>query len=177
MRASKLSEIATLTVGFVGTMAQHYKENGIPFLRSLNIKPFYIDNSDIKYISDDFNRELGKSELHENDIVIVRTGIPGTCCVVPKEYDGCNCADLVIVHPDMEKVNPYYLAAYINIWGQKQILDNKVGAIQQHFNVHTAENMLVYLPEKTIQAKERAKNTCLVLPRYKANSFPFRRTS
>lgn len=151
MKRTKLSDIASLTVGFVGTMAQHYVDSGIPFLRSLNIKPFYIDNTDLKYISASFSEELSKSILHENDIVIVRTGIPGTCCVVPKEYDGCNCADVVIVHPDFSKVNPYYLAAYINIWGQKQILNNKVGAIQQHFNVHTAEDMLVFLPDKETQ--------------------------
>ena len=151
MKRTKLSDIASLTVGFVGTMTQHYVDSGIPFLRSLNIKPFYIDNTDLKYISASFSEELSKSILNENDIVIVRTGIPGTCCVVPKEYDGCNCADVVIVHPDFSKVNPYYLAAYINIWGQKQILNNKVGAIQQHFNVHTAEEMLVFLPDKETQ--------------------------
>lgn len=151
MKRTKLSDIASLTVGFVGTMAQHYVDSGIPFLRSLNIKPFYIDNTDLKYISASFSEELSKSILHEKDIVIVRTGIPGTCCVVPKEYDGCNCADVVIVHPDFSKVNPYYLAAYINVWGQKQILNKKVGAIQQHFNVHTAEEMLVFLPDKETQ--------------------------
>ena len=151
MKRIKLSEIANLTVGFVGTMAKHYVESGVPFLRSLNIKPFFIDDSDLKYISHTFANELSKSELHENDVIIVRTGIPGTCCVVSKEYDGCNCADVVIVHPDLSMVNPHYLAAYINVWGQKQILDNKVGAIQQHFNVHTAEEMIVYLPEKSIQ--------------------------
>lgn len=151
MKRTKLSDIASLTVGFVGTMTQHYVDSGIPFLRSLNIKPFYIDNTDLKYISASFSEELSKSILNENDIVIVRTGIPGTCCVVPKEYDGCNCADVVIVHPYFSKVNPYYLAAYINIWGQKQILNNKVGAIQQHFNVHTAEEMLVFLPDKETQ--------------------------
>ena len=151
MKRTKLSDIASLTVGFVGTMTQHYVDSGIPFLRSLNIKLFYIDNTDLKYISASFSEELSKSILNENDIVIVRTGIPGTCCVVPKEYDGCNCADVVIVHPDFSKVNPYYLAAYINIWGQKQILNNKVGAIQQHFNVHTAEEMLVFLPDKETQ--------------------------
>ncbi len=151
MKTVKLSEIASLTVGFVGTMAQHYTTEGIPFFRSLNIKPYRIDNSDMKYITPEFSHTLSKSELHTNDVVIVRTGIPGTCCVVPKEYDGSNCSDVVIVHPDMDAVNPHYLAAYINEWGQKQVSNNKVGAIQKHFNVHTAENMIVFLPDKRTQ--------------------------
>jgi len=149
----KLGDIATLTVGYVGNMAQEYTETGVPFLRSLNIKPFHISKSDIRYISEEFNMKIKKSILRENDVVIVRTGIPGTCCVVPKEYDGCNCSDIVIVHPDKTKVNPDYLAAYINVWGQKQINNNKVGAIQQHFNVRTAEDMLIALPPLKEQKK------------------------
>ena len=33
-----LSDVANLTVGFVGTMAQHYVDNGVTFLRSTNIE-------------------------------------------------------------------------------------------------------------------------------------------
>lgn len=50
----KLSSIAELTVGFVGTMAKHYEDEGIPFLRSLNIKPFKIISDDMKYVSAEF---------------------------------------------------------------------------------------------------------------------------
>lgn len=149
----KLSSIAELTVGFVGTMAKHYEDEGIPFLRSLNIKPFKIISDDMKYVSAEFSNSLSKSILHKGDVVIVRTGIPSTCCVVPAEYDGCNCSDVVIVHPNTELVNPHYLAAYINFWGQRQIQNNKVGAIQQHFNVHSAEEMLIFLPDITEQEK------------------------
>ena len=149
----KLKSIAELTVGFVGTMAKHYENDGIPFLRSLNIKPFKIVNDDMKFISQEFCEKISKSILHEGDVVIVRTGLPGTCCVVPAEYDGCNCSDVVIVHPNTELVNAHYLTAFINIWGQRQIHNNKVGAIQQHFNVRSAEEMLIYLPEKEEQEK------------------------
>ncbi len=149
----KMCEIADLTVGFVGTMASHYENQGVPFLRSLNVKPFFISDNDIKYISEEFNETLKKSQLRKNDIIIVRTGLPGTCTVIPSEYDGCNCADVVIVHPNTEMVDPFYLAAYINYWGQKQILDNKVGSIQKHFNVHSAEEMLIALPTLDEQKK------------------------
>ena len=134
-------------------MTKHYEDEGIPFLRSLNIKPFKIISDDMKYVSAEFSNSLSKSILHKGDVVIVRTGIPGTCCVVPAEYDGCNCSDVVIVHPNTELVNPHYLAAYINFWGQRQIQNNKVGAIQQHFNVHSAEEMLIFLPDITEQEK------------------------
>lgn len=149
----KLSEIAELTVGFVGTMAEQYTDKGIPFLRSLNVKPYYIDDTDIKYISTCFCSKISKSILHTDDIIIVRTGVPGTCCVVPEKYSGCNCSDVVIVRPNKEKVEPHFLAAYINIWGQKQIHNNRVGAVQKHFNVHSAEELLISLPDINTQRK------------------------
>lgn len=152
-RRVMLADIAELTVGFVGNMAKQYTDEGVKFLRSLNIKPFRIVEEDLKYISEEFCESLSKSILHENDLIIVRTGMPGTCCVVSKEYEGCNCADVVLVRPNLELVNPHYLAAYINIWGKKQVENNKVGAIQKHFNVRSAEEMLVDLPDLEHQNK------------------------
>ena len=143
----KLADIAELTVGYVGNMAKQYTDEGVKFLRSLNIKPFRIIEDDLKYISREFSETLSKSTLHENDLIIVRTGIPGTCCVVPKEYENCNCADVVLVRPNLQMVNPYYLAAYINVWGKKQVENNKVGAIQKHFNVRSAQEMVIDLPD------------------------------
>ena len=149
----KLGDIADLTVGYVGNMTQEYKEEGVYFFRSLNIKPFYIDKTDLLYISSEFNEKIKKSKLNEGDLVIVRTGQPGTCCVIPKEYDGCNCSDLVIVRPNQEFVNPYYLEAYINFMAQKQINHHQVGAIQKHFNVGSAKEMLVFLPDRDKQER------------------------
>lgn len=149
----KLKDIADLTVGYVGNMTKEYIETGVPFFRSLNIKPFYIDKSDLLYISSEFNEKIKKSKLMTGDLVIVRTGQPGTCCVVPQEFDGCNCSDLVIVRPDKKLVNPYYLEAYINFMAQKQINNHQVGAIQKHFNVGSAKEMLVYLPDRKKQEK------------------------
>ena len=149
----KLKEIAKLTVGYVGAMTKEYKNEGIPFLRSLNIKPFEINKNDMKYISSEFSNQISKSILRENDLVIVRTGTPGTCCVIDKQFDGCNCSDVVIVRPNKEKVDSHYLAAFVNIWGQNQVRNNKVGAVQQHFNVQSAEDMLIYLPSIKEQKK------------------------
>lgn len=153
MKTVKLGEIAELTVGFVGSMTEQYVDEGVPFLRSLNIKPFEINSDDIRYITEEFNKKIKKSMLHSGDVVIVRTGVPGTCCVVPEEYDGCNCSDVVIVRPNKELVDPLYLAGFVNFWGQKQISNNKVGAIQQHFNVRIAEEMLIMLPNLDEQRK------------------------
>ena len=42
------------------------------------------------------NDKNAKSQLKENDLLIVRSGAPGTACVVPKQYEGCNAIDIII---------------------------------------------------------------------------------
>ena len=144
-RTVALGSVADLTVGFVGTMASNYTETGIPFLRSTNIEPFDIKLDDIKYISSNFNESLRKSELHPNDVVIVRTGTPGACAVIPAGVKAWNCSDLVIVRPHRNKLNPLFLASYVNL-ASGVINTQLVGAVQQHYNVGAAKKMQIPLP-------------------------------
>ena len=126
-------------------MASNYTETGIPFLRSTNIEPFDIKLDDIKYISSNFNESLRKSELHPNDVVIVRTGTPGACAVIPAGVKAWNCSDLVIVRPHRNKLNPLFLASYVNL-ASGVINTQLVGAVQQHYNVGAAKKMQIPLP-------------------------------
>ena len=144
-RTVALGSVADLTVGFVGTMASNYTETGIPFLRSTNIEPFDIKLDDIKYISSNFNESLRKSELHPNDVVIVRTGTPGACAVIPAGVKAWNCSDLVIVRPHRNKLNPLFLASYVNL-ASGVINTQLVGAGQQHYYVGAAKKMQIPLP-------------------------------
>ena len=146
----ELSEVADLTVGFVGTMASHYTDNGVLFLRSTNIEPFNIKMDDVKYISPEFNKTIKKSQLNPDDVVIVRTGKPGACTVIPQKTEPWNCSDLVIIHPNKEKINPHFLASYINL-ASGVINAHLVGAVQQHFNVGAAKKMKILLPSIDVQ--------------------------
>lgn len=148
----KLEEVADLTVGFVGTMAKHYTPNGVTFLRSTNIDPFNISLDDIKYISSEFNEKLSKSQLRTGDVVIVRTGKPGACAVIPNISGAWNCSDLVIVRPHAKKLDPLFLAAYINL-ASGTINNQLVGAVQQHFNVASAKRLEIPLPSIDVQRK------------------------
>ena len=144
-----VSDIADTGVGVVIKPAQYYvtEERGIKAFRSLNIGEMYIKDSDWVYFSKEGNESNKKSQLHENDLLIVRSGAPGTSCVVTKEFEGCNAVDVIIAHPNLSKVNPWYLCAYINYpHGKKQIEEGTGGAAQQHFNVGKCNNLKVLLP-------------------------------
>src|SRR5690606_3823384 len=143
----KLEDLTTrVTVGFVGSMAQEYVEDGIPMLRSQNIKPFCLDYGNLKYISPKFHAKIRKSSLKKDDVAIVRTGNPGTACVIPEGIPELNCSDLVIATPDKSKIDPYYLSFYFNSIARNYINSELVGAVQQHFNVGSAKKMEIKLP-------------------------------
>ena len=121
-------------------MADEYVENGIPFLRSLNVKRFRFNSDDLKYISEDFHRKIKKSTLWPGDVVIVRTGVPGASCVIPKSLNEANCSDLVIIRCG-PKLDPYFASYYINSITASHINGKLVGAIQQHFNIGEAKQI------------------------------------
>jgi type I restriction enzyme, S subunit len=148
----KLEEVCQhITVGHVGPMADQYLPQGIPFLRSQNILPFRLALDDVKFISAGFHAKLKKSSLAPGDVVIVRTGYPGTACVIPQFMTVANCADLVIARPS-DKLNPWFLAALLNsAWGRGSVAGNLVGVAQQHFNVSAAKAMKVALPARQVQ--------------------------
>ena len=151
-----VKDIAYVQVGVVIKPAQYYtdKEHGTRTFRSLNIGPMYVKDADWVYFSEEGNRKNQKSILKENDLLVVRSGAPGTACVVTEEYAGCNAVDVIIAHPDLTKVNPFFLCAYTNLpHGKKQIDEGVGGAAQQHFNVGKYNKMRIILPPLEMQKK------------------------
>ena len=144
-----------ISVGVVIKPASHYREKGVIALRSLNIKPYKIDLNEIVYFSHEAHEGvLKKSILMEDDVVIVRTGNTGTAAIIPKELDGVNCIDLIIVRVQKEKFSPVYLCYFLNSERGKQLVSGKsVGGIQKHFNVGAMKKTLVPLPSIDIQTQ------------------------
>ncbi|WP_455808918.1 restriction endonuclease subunit S [Pseudomonas koreensis] len=135
-----------ITVGYVGKMADQYKESGIPFLRSQNVRPLSFAPENILYISEEFHTRIIKSRLEPGDLAIVRSGAPGVTCVIPESLPVSNCSDLVIARPS-KKLIPWFGCIYMNSEiAQRNVADNQVGVAQQHFNVGSMKKMPINLP-------------------------------
>ncbi|MGL5604563.1 MAG: restriction endonuclease subunit S, partial [Plesiomonas sp.] len=142
-----------ITVGFVGSMTNEYIETGIPFLRSKNIDEYNVKWDDMKYVSSEFHKKLSKSALKPGDVAIVRTGKPGTTCVIPDSLHEANCSDIVIARVNNELLCPHYLSYFMNAMAHGQINAHVVGAVQQHFNVSSAKKIEIPLPSRFIQTE------------------------
>jgi type I restriction enzyme S subunit len=152
VNSRKLGDLASITVGHVGPMATEYQSSGVPFLRSQNVKPFRLDMTDVKYVSEGFHARLQKSALKPGDVVVVRTGTPGVAAVIPESLAASNCSDLVIIRPGSD-LDSRYLAYFINGAAQGYVDSRTVGAVQQHFNIGAARELR--LPELAL-ADQRA---------------------
>lgn len=138
---NSLGELAKdITVGFVGSMANEYVAKGIPFLRSLNVRPYSYNPNNLKYISPKFHEKIKKSKLEPGDVVVVRTGNPGASCVIPESLREANCSDLVIVKCG-ERLDPHFVSYYINSVTHSHVKNQSVGAIQKHFNIGSAKEL------------------------------------
>jgi type I restriction enzyme, S subunit len=138
----------TITVGVVVKPASYYVPKGIPAFRSFNVREDRLETNDLVFFSEtDNNTKLAKSKLRSDDVLVVRTGYPGTSCVVPREYEGANCIDLVIVRPKEGVIRSGFLSRFFNApAGKSQALGSTHGLAQQHLNVTAVKRIRVPVP-------------------------------
>lgn len=144
-----IAEVADVQVGIVIKPTHYYADgnDGIKAFRSLNIGSMYIKDDDWVYFTEEAMKETQRTVAHTDDVLVVRSGNPGTSCVVPPEYDGCNVIDLIIAHPNKEMILPEYLCAFTNMpHGMNQINSQQRGVAQKHFNVGMYKELRLILP-------------------------------
>ena len=93
------------SVGLVINPSTYFDTTGtVPMLVGSNVNENKIDWISAKKITEDSNQKLPASKLFSGDLVMVRVGEPGTTAVIPPEFDGCNCASMMIIrkHPTFD---------------------------------------------------------------------------
>jgi type I restriction enzyme S subunit len=141
-----------ITVGIVVTPAKYYVDDGIPCLRSLNVREDGLKDTDLVFISAESNQELRKSMIFAGDLVSVRTGQPGTTTIVDERFHRANCIDLIITRQS-KNFHSHFMVYLLNSpVAKEQYGIGAEGAIQKHFNIETAKNLSVMLPSKEEQS-------------------------
>ncbi len=144
--------VPQITVGIVVTPSKYYVDQGVPCLRSLNIAQGHIDMAEPVFISAAANELHRKSQIFEGDLVVVRTGRAGTAAVIPREFNGTNCIDLLIIRRS-EQLQSRFLYHFVNSCSTSaQVEAHSVGAIQEHYNTGTLANLCV--PKVPLQEQE-----------------------
>jgi type I restriction enzyme, S subunit len=147
-------ELATweLTVGHVGSTTDHYRELGVPFIRSQNVRPMRFSREGLRWISGEFDRTLDKSRLYGGEVLIVRVGANlGDCCAYPVDAGIANCANVVVGRPTPQIIGDYLAATTNTPLARVHIDALTSGSAQGVLNVGSAAQLPVPLAPRREQ--------------------------
>ena len=142
-----------IVVGIVIKPTQYYRASGVPILRSANVRENYLSLDNLIHMSPQDHKAMSKSAVKPGDVLTVRTGYPGTSCVVDGSIEQANCVDIIISRTG-EGLDPNFWSLWINSdFGKGHVLKSQGGLAQQHFNVGDLKKIQLPIPTMTEQLK------------------------
>lgn len=88
--------------------------NGIPCLRTSNVRWLHIDTDGMKRIATSLSDDYSRTILRGDEVLINVRGTLGGVAVVPNEMAGWNVSrEVAVVPTDTKKINPHFLAFWI----------------------------------------------------------------
>ncbi len=147
-----------IMVGIASAATHAYRDRGVVMFRNQNIKPGYLDDSDVLYIAEDYEETYRNKRLKSGDLLTARTGYPGTTSLVPQRYEGAQSFTTLITRPRRNVVDSTYLSCYINSEaGQAYFEQNQAGGGQKNVNAGSLKHLPVPLPPTKAEQEAIAK--------------------
>ena len=125
------------TVGVVVKPASLYtdSQDGVPALRGTDIRPGVIDTSQCVRFDREKEKDVSKSRLQLDDVVVVRSGRPGDAARISEENVGMNCIDLLLLRPSSALLGEFLELCLNSTFCRKQTAILSGGSAQQHLNL------------------------------------------
>lgn len=125
--------------------APDYQENGVLYLLSESVKEGYIDKSKCRFITEEKNRELRRSELHPSDVVVTKTGVYfGKSAVIPDTIRRANTIAHVGKITLHENHNAYYVSTFLNCkYGYSQMRRRGIKATRPEMKLVEYPDILI----------------------------------
>ena len=143
-----------IVVGIAEAATHAYADDGVPIIRSTNIREKGLDTNGLLYIKEEFAEQNESKYLYTDDIITVRTGFPGVSSVIPKALDRSQCFTNLVATPKQSFVSEF-LAHYLNSHTGKSYFDLLGwGSAQKNISVPILQNIPIAYPslgeQKTI---------------------------
>ena len=106
----------------------------------------------IRYLSEETYQTWFRAHPIPGDILFVNKGTPGRVCLVPDPVDFCIAQDMIALRADESKIYPKYLFTVLRSREiQQQIYNTNVGDVIPHFKKLFLDQLLIPIPERSIQ--------------------------
>jgi type I restriction enzyme S subunit len=134
-------------VGVVVSPSQYVSVEGVPFLYGADVGEGFLRAQDARRISPEDSRRLAVSQLHTGDLVTIRVGATrGWTAVIPPEFEGANCASIMITRRHSSFCSDWLCLAMNSRLGMAQIEAIEYGAAQPQFNISHATEFWFPVP-------------------------------
>jgi type I restriction enzyme S subunit len=150
----KLLKEFIIRIHYGASLKNNYVDDGIPLLRITNIKPNFIDTTDIIKLPESQRRAIGSGFVYKDDLLISRSGTIGIVVVVPETANGYAFGSFMIKFCLNNQINKRFVAIWLNNKFAKILTErDRIGAIQGNITIDTIENFKIPYPSLNIQSK------------------------
>ncbi len=123
-----------------------------PYIRITDLGDFGVNESGLKYISDQTHAKIKKYIIESGDIYISYVGTIGLVGLVKDNLSGANLTENAVRLTKLNGLDNLFLGYYLKSEsGQNQIRQNTVGAVQLKLPIYGVENIKLPIPELTEQ--------------------------
>jgi type I restriction enzyme S subunit len=141
-----------IMVGIASAATHAYRDRGIPLLRNQNIKPNYLNDEDVLFITKEYEVLFKNKRLKVGDLLTARTGYPGTTCLIPEKFEDAQSFTTLITRLKRDTSISEYICYYMNSEaGEKFFELNQIGGGQKNVNAAILRTMPLPLPKKEEQ--------------------------
>jgi type I restriction enzyme S subunit len=131
LKPRPLEAVATVTDGNHVSIAEHYCESGVRYLKGAELSDVFIDDTEPTYIPSDLYSQITRAQIARGDVLLSVIGSVGPVAFVTDKYDRLSCScKLAILRP--HGISGSLLAAYLlSPTGQALLLRRNRGSVQQ----------------------------------------------
>ena len=131
----------------------YIKEDGIPFIRVVDVSEFNINYNSEKRISKELYGKLkDKYQCKKGEILFTKDGTLSRAAIVTEQRPCIVSGGVIRLRFKEEDINPYYICAVLNSPLVKiQAEREAIGAVIKHLSIKKIRELLVPLPPKEIQ--------------------------
>lgn len=154
-----------INVGYTGELTSLYSNKGTPLYRVSDIKELSLCEDEINFVPKLFAKDNPQIWIKDNDIVLAAVGNTIGKVAIKSEHiaDGVCSRALMIVRPELNKIDSYYLTAYLGCrFAQKALIRGISGSAQPVLNtpliaslsiVDVCSSVQLYIGNKIRQAE------------------------
>ena len=130
-------------VGIAEAATHAYRDEGVPIIRSTNVRSNRLRTEDLLFIDPEFAKKNKSKALFAGDIVTVRTGNAGVSAVIPPHLDKSQCFTLLMSSLRAKQSPEFYCFYFNSEAGKTQFALLGWGTAQINISVPILKNLVV----------------------------------